>query len=203
MPHEVVRDELATPLERVEQGDRPVGPDQCEVGVHLDHGQAPSGRGDRVALPGVRLLPDPQRVQFGLEGRPVDGRGARVRFVRSWRVSSRDARALFDDVGVGGAEHVQVIEYRSRVVRPVHGGELGAAAAARSPAQGLESRSAEHVFRLPILGPAAILGRLPPSPAAAPACAGSRAAGRSNATPPRNPWPRVARWRRGRRARGR
>ncbi len=54
--------------------------------------------------------------------------------------------ALLDDVGVGGAEYVQVIEDRRRVVRPVHGGELGAAAAARSPAQSLESRSAEHYF---------------------------------------------------------
>ena len=53
----------------------PCGPGQREAGVDLDHGQAPPGRGDRVAFPGVRLLPDPQPVQFGLEGGPVDGRG--------------------------------------------------------------------------------------------------------------------------------
>ena len=42
------------------------------------------------------------------------------------------APGLLDDVG-RPAEHVQVIEYRA-VARPVHGGEFGAAAAARSPA---------------------------------------------------------------------
>jgi hypothetical protein len=74
-PHEVVGDELPAPFERVEQGERPAGPGQREACVHLGHGQAPPGRGDRVGFAGVRLLPDPQRVQFGLEGGPVDGRG--------------------------------------------------------------------------------------------------------------------------------
>jgi len=74
-PHEVVGDELLAPFERVEQGERPMGSGQSEAGVHLGHGQAPPGRGDRVAFPGVRFLPDPQLVQFGLEGGPVDGRG--------------------------------------------------------------------------------------------------------------------------------
>jgi hypothetical protein len=74
-PHEVVGDELPAPLERVEQGDRPVRPGQLQAGIDFDHRQAPAGRGDRVALAGVRLLPHPQRVQFGLEGGPVDGRG--------------------------------------------------------------------------------------------------------------------------------
>ena len=55
---------------------RPVGPDQFEVGVDLDHGQAPSRRGDRVALPHVRLLPIPQHVEFGLESAAVDDAGS-------------------------------------------------------------------------------------------------------------------------------
>jgi hypothetical protein len=38
VPHEVVGDELSAPFERVEQGERPVRPDQREVGVCLDHG---------------------------------------------------------------------------------------------------------------------------------------------------------------------
>jgi hypothetical protein len=38
VPHEVVGDELSAPFESVEQGERPVGPDQREVGVYLDHG---------------------------------------------------------------------------------------------------------------------------------------------------------------------
>ena len=52
-----------------------MGADQLELGVYLDHGQAASGRGDRVAFPGVRLFSKPQPVEFGLEGGPVDGRG--------------------------------------------------------------------------------------------------------------------------------
>jgi hypothetical protein len=75
VPHEVVGDELPAALERVEQGERPAVPGQREAGGYLDHGQAPPGRGDRVAFPSVRLLPDPQPVQFGLEGGPVDGCG--------------------------------------------------------------------------------------------------------------------------------
>ena len=55
-----------------------MGPVSGEAGVYLDHRQPPPGRGDRVAFPGVRLLPDPQRGQFGLEGGPVDGRGQPV-----------------------------------------------------------------------------------------------------------------------------
>ena len=58
VPHEVVGDQLATSLERFEQGERPVGPDQREVGVDLDHGKAPTGCGDCVAFAGVRLLSD-------------------------------------------------------------------------------------------------------------------------------------------------
>ncbi len=38
VPHEVVGDELSAPFERFEQGERPVGPDQLEAGVYLDHG---------------------------------------------------------------------------------------------------------------------------------------------------------------------
>ena len=75
VPHEVVGDQLPTALERLEQGDRPVRAGQRNAGIHLDHGQPTPGRGDRVAFAGVRLLPDPQRIQFGLEGGPVDGRG--------------------------------------------------------------------------------------------------------------------------------
>jgi hypothetical protein len=38
IPHEVVGDELSAPFERIEQSERPVGPDHREVGVYLDHG---------------------------------------------------------------------------------------------------------------------------------------------------------------------
>src|ERR1700761_1266482 len=75
VPHEVVGDELATPLERFGQGRLAVRAGQRRLGGHLDHGQAAAGRGDGVALVGVRLLPDPQLVYLGLEPRPVYGRG--------------------------------------------------------------------------------------------------------------------------------
>jgi hypothetical protein len=39
--------------------------------------RAVTSRRDRVAFPGVRLLPNPQPVQFGLEGGPVDHRRQR------------------------------------------------------------------------------------------------------------------------------
>jgi hypothetical protein len=74
-PHEVVGDQLTAPFERVEQRDRSARPGHREAGVHLDHGQPPPRRGDRVAFSGVRLFPDPQPVEFGLEGCPVNGSG--------------------------------------------------------------------------------------------------------------------------------
>jgi hypothetical protein len=56
MPHEVVRDQLAAALEGVQQSGRAVGPGQFQARIDLDHRQAPPGRGDRVALSGVRLF---------------------------------------------------------------------------------------------------------------------------------------------------
>jgi hypothetical protein len=82
VPHEVVGDQLPAPFERLQQGERSIGPDQLEAGVYLDHGQAPPGRGDRVTFAGVRLLPRTQLAQFGLEGVPVGGHGAGRRAVR-------------------------------------------------------------------------------------------------------------------------
>jgi len=70
-----VGDQLQPTLEDVDQRHRSVGTDQRGGGIDLDHGQPPAGRCDRVTLAGVRLLPKAQRVQFGLEGGPVDGRG--------------------------------------------------------------------------------------------------------------------------------
>jgi hypothetical protein len=61
-PHGVIRDELPPPFERIEQGERAVRPDQLEVGIDLDHGQPPAGRGDRVAFAGMGLLPNSQRI---------------------------------------------------------------------------------------------------------------------------------------------
>src|SRR5215204_5833665 len=44
--------------------------------------RAVTSRRDRGAFPGVGLLPNPQPVQFGLEGGPVDRRRQRRRVVR-------------------------------------------------------------------------------------------------------------------------
>ncbi len=72
IPHEVIGDELLAPFERLEQVERSVGPDQREVGVYLDHGQAPSSCGNRVAFAGVQFLSNPQTIQLGLEGCAID-----------------------------------------------------------------------------------------------------------------------------------
>ena len=56
VPHEVVGDQLPATLERVEQGQWPVGTGQPERRVDLDHRQPAPGRGDRVAFVGMRLL---------------------------------------------------------------------------------------------------------------------------------------------------
>ena len=81
VPHEVVGVQLATALESIEQGHRSIWPDQRQVGVDLDHWQAPPGRSDRIALPSVRLVPSPELVELGLEGGPIHGLGQARCFV--------------------------------------------------------------------------------------------------------------------------
>ena len=60
VPHRVVDDELVATLEQVDERDRPISADDLDRAVDLDHRQPPPGRGDRVALTGVRLLADQQ-----------------------------------------------------------------------------------------------------------------------------------------------
>jgi hypothetical protein len=45
--------------------------DARDGGVHLHHGQPPAGCRNRVTFARVRLLPNPQRIQFGLKGAAV------------------------------------------------------------------------------------------------------------------------------------
>ena len=66
-----MRDQLTTSLEGVEQRHWPVGRDKPRCTIHLDHGKPSAARGDRVAILGVPLLADPQRVELGLKRRPV------------------------------------------------------------------------------------------------------------------------------------
>jgi hypothetical protein len=56
-PHVEIGDELLPALENLQQRHRPVGPDQRNSGIHLDHRQPPPRRRDRVTLVGMRLLP--------------------------------------------------------------------------------------------------------------------------------------------------
>jgi hypothetical protein len=43
--------------------------------IHLDHGEAPARGRDGVTFFCVRLLANPQRVQLGLKGVPIDYSG--------------------------------------------------------------------------------------------------------------------------------
>src|ERR1700733_1568940 len=85
-PHEVAGDELPASLERVEQGERTVRSGQRQAGVYLDHRQPAPGRGDGVALPGVRLLPDPQRANLCLEGGAIGHGGQRGSAAAGWGI---------------------------------------------------------------------------------------------------------------------
>src|SRR3712207_7923733 len=52
--------ELVATLEQVDERDRPFSAGDLDRAVELDHRQPPPGGGDRVALTGVRLLPNQQ-----------------------------------------------------------------------------------------------------------------------------------------------
>jgi hypothetical protein len=54
VPHVLVDHELVATLERVDERDRAVNAGNLDRAVELDHRQPPPGRGDRVALTGVR-----------------------------------------------------------------------------------------------------------------------------------------------------
>src|SRR6266852_8813729 len=64
--------EFVATLEQVEERDRPVNAGDLDRAVELDHRQPPPGRGDLVALTGVRLLADQQLVARRLPGGQVD-----------------------------------------------------------------------------------------------------------------------------------
>src|SRR5712671_2857257 len=72
VPHGVVDDELVATLEQLDERDRPVSTGDLDRAVELDHRQPPPGRGDRVALTGVRLLADQHLLARRLPGGQVD-----------------------------------------------------------------------------------------------------------------------------------
>lgn len=65
VPHVIGHEQLGEALEDVDQGDGSVASDERSRRVHLGHGQPSPYGGDRVALPGVRLLPASQSVDCG------------------------------------------------------------------------------------------------------------------------------------------
>jgi hypothetical protein len=77
VPHEVVGEELPASLKRIQQRHRPTLADKSRRTIHLDHGEPPAGGCNRIAFSCVSFLSNPQRVQLGLEGDPIDyfGRG--------------------------------------------------------------------------------------------------------------------------------
>jgi hypothetical protein len=68
----LVDHELVATLEQGDERDRPVNAGDLDRAVELDHRQPPPGRGDRVALTGVRLLADQQLLARRLPGGQVD-----------------------------------------------------------------------------------------------------------------------------------
>jgi hypothetical protein len=74
MPHEKVRDELPTTPERVEKRQRTVRANQRDARVHLHHREPAAGGGDEVALPCVRLFPNPQCIELSLKPAPIDNK---------------------------------------------------------------------------------------------------------------------------------
>ena len=71
---EVVGDEQLAPLKCIQQRHRPTLADKWCRAIHFDHGQPPPGGCNRVAFSCVRLLSNPECVQFGLEGAPINYR---------------------------------------------------------------------------------------------------------------------------------
>src|SRR3954469_19738496 len=87
----------------------------------------------------------------------VAGVGARVTELRCGESLFIAAPGdLFIDVDVGRAEHVEMVEYVSRIGGPVHRRELCATAPAGSPPEGLESCCVQDEFGA-VFGSAAIL----------------------------------------------
>src|SRR5205085_10432752 len=88
VPHVLVDDELVATLEQVDERDRAVNASDLDRAVELDHRQPPPGRGDRVALTGVRLLADQQLLARRLPGGQVDdwrlARGGCCSRCRAW-----------------------------------------------------------------------------------------------------------------------
>src|SRR4030095_7258862 len=82
VPHVLVDEEFIAALEQLPERHRAVRADDLDATVDLDHGQPTTRRGDRIALAGVRLLPDHQLVPGCLPGVQVDDRRPPGKFVR-------------------------------------------------------------------------------------------------------------------------
>ena len=72
VPHEVVGDEHPASLERIQQRHCATFANERCGTIDLDHGEASARGCNGVAFFCVRLFSNPQSVQFGLEGAPID-----------------------------------------------------------------------------------------------------------------------------------
>ena len=72
LPHEVVGDEHPASLKHIQCCDRPTFANERCGTVHLDHWEPSAGGCNGVALSCVSLLSNPQCVQLGEEGAPID-----------------------------------------------------------------------------------------------------------------------------------
>jgi len=95
----VVGDQLAAALEGVSQRDRPVGADDRDRAVDLDHRQPPPGGGDRVALAGVSLLARPQRLDLGEVRGVIDDARIHRPSLRPWILRCVDCAAIWMAIG--------------------------------------------------------------------------------------------------------
>jgi hypothetical protein len=75
VPHEVVGDELPTPLERFEKCRRALRANQRCSAVHLDHMEPPASCRNGVTFMRVSLLSNPQCVELLQKGAPIDDIG--------------------------------------------------------------------------------------------------------------------------------
>jgi hypothetical protein len=96
VPHEVIGDERAASLKRIQQGHRATFANKRCGTVHLNHGEPSAGGRNGVTFPCVSLLANPQCIQLGLKGAPID-------YLRGSEIISNEVCHLLSPFGAWGA----------------------------------------------------------------------------------------------------
>src|ERR1035441_241632 len=112
-PHVVIGDQLTASLYGLQQRHGTVRANQRRRRVNPDHREAAAGRSDRVACACMRLLLDPQRIELGLERRPLrDGRNRCVIDVGALLPEILAAHGHFPSLGcvIGGEPYFIFID---------------------------------------------------------------------------------------------